>query len=268
MKISCIITTRDRCDMVLQAIASATAQKGGSPEIVVVDDGSVDGTQKHIKKNYPAAKLIRLSGLGPGPARNAGVAAADGDVLMFLDSDDIWLVDHLDVLRNTLSKGFQVAYGTTTNIDKINGGNFLIPDNGQGPGGNIFSQLLRWCFLVPSSFAVHRRAFDQTDGFPTGDLADDWAFFLHLARRHHFGFAGPEPITLRYLHEGSQCAIHNHEAVLTTLRRMAEDLDDESIHAASIHCRINELEKWTIDQQQEWATVQEWYCDLKKDGMV
>ena len=268
MKISCIIPTRDRCDMVLRAIDSVTAQKGGSPEIVVVDDGSVDGTHEHIKKNYPTVKLIRLSGLGPGPARNAGVAAAEGDVLMFLDSDDIWLADHLAVLRKTLNKGFQVAYGTTTNIDKINGGNFLIPDNGQGSEGNIFSQLLRWCFLVPSSFAVHRQAFEQTGGFPTGDLADDWAFFLHLTRRHHFGFAGSKPITLRYLHEGSLCVIHNHEAVLTTLRRMAEDLDDETIHSTRIQARIGELEKWTMNRQQKWASVQEWYCDLKKDGMV
>ncbi len=268
MKISCIITTRDRCDMVLQAIASATAQKGGSPEIVVVDDGSVDGTQEHIKKNYPEVKLIPLSGLGPGPARNAGVAAADGDVLMFLDSDDIWLADHLAVLRKTLSKGFQVAYGTTTNIDKINGGNFLIPDNGQGPDGNIFSQLLRWCFLVPSSFAVHRRAFDQTDGFPTGDLADDWAFFLHLARRHHFGFAGPEPITLRYLHEGSQCAIHNHEAVLTTLRQLNRTWPADTSLSHKIQARVEELSKWSIKKKKSWETVQQWYCDLKKDGMI
>ena len=93
--ISCIIPARDRKDMVLKAIESALAQEGWVPEVVVVDDGSTDGTREAVSACFPEVKLISTAGLGPGLARNEGVRAATGHVLMFLDSDDIWLPLHV-----------------------------------------------------------------------------------------------------------------------------------------------------------------------------
>jgi len=55
---------------------------------IVVDDGSIDHTSEDLSRRFPDVKVVRLSGMGPGPARNAGVNAASGDVLMFLDSDE------------------------------------------------------------------------------------------------------------------------------------------------------------------------------------
>ena len=81
--------------MVGRAVQSVLEQRTPVFEIVVVDDGSIDHTSEDLSRRFPDVKVVRLSGMGPGPARNAGVNAASGDVLMFLDSDDQWLPNHV-----------------------------------------------------------------------------------------------------------------------------------------------------------------------------
>jgi glycosyltransferase involved in cell wall biosynthesis len=70
MKVSCIIPARDRRDMVLKAIESVLAQEGWVPEVIVVDDGSTDGTKGAVRTHFPWITLISTHGLGPGLARN------------------------------------------------------------------------------------------------------------------------------------------------------------------------------------------------------
>ena len=134
--------------MVLEAIESIKRQHYSDLEIIVVDDGSTDNTRAEIKSIFPEIRQVKLAGVGPGPARNAGVAASSGGILMFLDSDDIWLENHIRQLTDTISRGFQVAYGTTKTMDEIGGEDFLIPDINDWIEGDCFEALLRWCFLV------------------------------------------------------------------------------------------------------------------------
>jgi glycosyltransferase involved in cell wall biosynthesis len=75
--------------MVQEAITSALKQTIPPQEIIVVDDGSDDDTVAVISRRFPMVGIVRLPGLGAGPARNAGVEAASGNIIMFLDSDDL-----------------------------------------------------------------------------------------------------------------------------------------------------------------------------------
>jgi len=97
--------------MTLEAIESVMRQQFFRVEIIVVDDGSTDATLAEVNTLFPDIITMRLHGVGPGRARNAGVAAATGDILMFLDSDDLWLGNHVQQLVNVLNRGFPVAYG-------------------------------------------------------------------------------------------------------------------------------------------------------------
>ena len=81
--------------MVLEAIESIRRQRFFRLEIIVVDDGSTDNTLAEVNSQFPGIITIRLNGAGPGQARNAGAAMATGDILMFLDSDDLWLENHV-----------------------------------------------------------------------------------------------------------------------------------------------------------------------------
>ena len=268
MKISCIIPTKDRAAMVLEAIASVINQQAVVDEIIVVDDGSTDNTGKGIREKYPEVKLLRLSGKGPGPARNAGAAAASGNVLMFLDSDDIWLPNHVVSLKKVLARGFQITYGTTLTIDKVNEGQFLIPEQGRGVEGNCFQELLKWCFLVPSAIAVSREAFQSVGGFHDGILGEDWTFFLKLASHYPFGFAGSEPITQRLLHHDSLCYISDKEDLLVSLKLIKAQLKNDSEISSEAIVRINAIEQWTTSTLASWTTVQEWYLAMKEEGMI
>lgn len=268
MKISCIIPTKNRCSMTLDAIESIMRQKCSHLEIIVVDDGSTDNTIAEVASQFPKVHTVKLDGVGPGQARNEGVAASKGDILMFLDSDDFWLDNHVHQLVNVLNSGFPVAYGVTHTKDLIRGADFLIPENGAGIEGDCFGALLGWCFLVPSAMAIKRDTFLKTGGFDIFSYGEDWLFFLKLAARFPFGFAGAEPITQRRLHPGSLCFLSGKEKLLGIISQLLTFLKDEprATEAHLLHFKM--LYDWTADNKAEWATVQEWYVSMLQEKII
>lgn len=98
MKLSVVIPTWNRAHLVCDAIDSALSQRPGEVDVIVVDDGSTDGTAERVIRIYAdRVRLIRLNERsGAGAARNKGVAVARGDFVAFLDSDDVWLPGKLD----------------------------------------------------------------------------------------------------------------------------------------------------------------------------
>jgi glycosyltransferase involved in cell wall biosynthesis len=266
MRISCVIPTKNRPEMTCRAIASVVAQDTPVREIIVVDDGSTDHTAALVAARFPEVRLLQRSGLGPGLARNAGVAEARGEVIMFLDSDDVWLPGHVASLVRTLARGFSVAYGVTRNSDRIGGGEFCIPEPGLALEGECLAGLARWCFFVPSAMAVAREAFVEVGGFGSGELGEDWSFFIRLAQRFPFGFCGEEPITLRHLHPGSLCNGANDERLGTLLASVSLALAEAGA-AAEDRLRFQALADWTR-QQGDWQTIQQWYISLKQEEFI
>ena len=254
--------------MVLEAIDSIMKQGHGSLEIIVVDDGSADETGDAVRDQFPGVHLLRLDGAGPGPARNAGVAASAGEIIMFLDSDDLWLHDHVAKLVETLNRGFKVAYGVTENLDTVRKNRFLIPDSGMGMEGDCFEALLKWCFLVPSSVAMRRDAFMAVDGFDAADSGEDWLFFIKLAARFPFGYAGPVPITLRKLHRGSLCFLNDKKKLLAMISRLFNLLEKEPRATAAHRDHFAMLHDWTAARADQWSTVQDWYMQLLKEKII
>ena len=268
MTISCIIPTRNRCSMVLEAIESTRLQHYSDLEILVVDDGSTDNTLAEIASLFPEVHVIELHGVGPGQARNAGVEASSGDILMFLDSDDLWLERHVEQLVNTLNRGFRVAYGVAQTRDEVGGADFLIPENGAGPEGDCFQDLLRWCFLVPSTVALKRETFQATGGFASLSYGEDWIFFLKLAAQFPFGFAGPEPLTLRRLHRGSLCFLSDKKKLLVIIDQVLTFLRNEPRATAAHYNHFKMLHAWTAAHLEQWSTVQDWYLALLKEKII
>lgn len=254
--------------MVLEAISSVESQDLPVDEIIVVDDGSVDDTADTIADRFPGVTLIRTAGIGPGAARNEGVRASSGDILLFLDSDDYWLPGHVLRLTEVMKQGFHVAYGVTRTIDQVNGGGFMLPEAGRGRTGDCFDQLQRWCFLVPSAVAVTREAYLAVGGFGRQAMAEDWIFFLRLAARFHFGFAGDEPITIRRLHRGSLCHISDTRQITVILRTLATVLQDEGRAGPEDIARLQHLEHWVLQKKDSWTTIQQWYQAMLQENLL
>ncbi len=98
-----------------EAIASVLAQKGAEIEVIVVDDGSTDGTAEILKRFSGQVRLGRQDNAGPSAARNAGLRVARGEWIGFLDADDTWpegkIASHLAQLSRAPQA--EVAFGWT-----------------------------------------------------------------------------------------------------------------------------------------------------------
>ena len=99
--VSVVIPTYQRRHLVTDAVRSVLAQTYRDFELIVVDDGSVDGTEDMLSALDGELHYHRQPNRGVGAARNTGVALARGSIVAFLDSDDVWLPDHLATLVET-----------------------------------------------------------------------------------------------------------------------------------------------------------------------
>lgn len=97
VKVSVIIPCYNSARYLAEAINSVLAQTVPAHEIIVIDDGSTDGSAGVAMSFAPHVKLIRQPNRGESAARNAGISASSGDWIAFLDSDDVWHPDKLKI---------------------------------------------------------------------------------------------------------------------------------------------------------------------------
>lgn len=101
---SVIIPTYNRFEWVRAALESVLAQEFSDYEIVVIDDGSTDGTFERLQGYGARIKLLRQANAGPAAARNRGLSEARGQYVAFLDSDDLWFPWSLRLYHELLQK--------------------------------------------------------------------------------------------------------------------------------------------------------------------
>jgi glycosyltransferase involved in cell wall biosynthesis len=199
--LSVVIPTWNRASLVCEAVDSALAQRAGAVEVIVVDDASTDGTAEVVERTYGTAgtypvQVIRLpERSGPGAARNAGMAVATGELLAFLDSDDLWLPGKLDAELRMFARfaGAQAvitdSMGFTEGVaDECTrfGRNGLL----EATGGEVRRlRDCRWAWtdsrngVATCSITVRREALPGT--FFAEDLAccEDWEFEMRVYHR-------------------------------------------------------------------------------------
>jgi len=103
---SVIIPTKDRPEETLAAVRSVLGQSAPAKEIIVVDDGSADAGRltEELSSIEEVTLVIRSESGGPAAARNAGLTRADTGWVAFLDSDDVWMSNHLELFRELICK--------------------------------------------------------------------------------------------------------------------------------------------------------------------
>src|SRR5687767_9423339 len=93
--VSVVITAFNAADTISETLESVLGQSYQALEVIVVDDGSTDATAAIVQTQFPSVRLVRQSNSGQPAARNAGVLASRGEIIAFVDSDDLWHVDKL-----------------------------------------------------------------------------------------------------------------------------------------------------------------------------
>ena len=109
--VSVILPVYNREAFVARAIESVMGQTYPHWELLVVDDGSQDGTRAIVESYGSRLKIISTNRKGAYGARNAGLAQARGDFVAFIDSDDCWLPAHLDVQLPLFTPGVGLVFG-------------------------------------------------------------------------------------------------------------------------------------------------------------
>jgi len=94
--VSAIIPTYNRASFISDAVDSVLKQTYANVEVIVVDDGSTDATLEQLTKYGSRIRVVTQDNRGPAGARNRGIAMSSGELIAFLDSDDLWLPSKID----------------------------------------------------------------------------------------------------------------------------------------------------------------------------
>jgi len=182
--VSVVIPTFQRRELVRQAVASALAQTVADVEVIVVDDGSTDGTREALEGLDPRVRYVWQENRGASAARNEGIRRSAAAVVAFLDSDDRWLPDHLAVLGELLARHRGAVLASTAPRFSIGGrarpGQARVVD----ATGLVAAETLPGC---PSGVAVRRAELVEAGGFDERLLVfEDRDLWLRLSRRGPF----------------------------------------------------------------------------------
>lgn len=197
LSVGVVIPTYNSADIVTTAIESALAQSPPPAQVVVVDDGSTDGTPAALQKYAGRIECVRKSNGGPAAARNVGLARLATDIVVFLDADDFLLPGALECRRSLLASA-DAAWAYTDGWLEDELGvrqrlSALYPPPGGRADGGIFAGLLRHNFICVDA-AVARLALvrELGDFDETIRGTEDWDLWLRLAARHPVRWS-PQP---------------------------------------------------------------------------
>ena len=198
--VSVIIPTFNRDYCLDEAISSVLNQSGF--ELIVVDDGSTDNTQKLLQK-FPDIRTILLpENRGVSYARNRGIEVARGSLICFLDSDDFWEKGKLEAQVKWMQENpeCQAVY---TDEKWIRNGVRVNPMNKhQKYSGDIFKQCLPLCIVSPSSIMLRKSLLDVVGIFDESmPVCEDYDLWLRIAIRYPFKFLSDKLIVKRGGHE-------------------------------------------------------------------
>ena len=217
MKVSVVIPTYNRAYIILEALESVLDQTYCDFEIIVVDDGSTDNTAQLLqgRGNGRLRYIKHERNRGCSAAYNSGIAATNGDVICFLDSDDKWKPDYLQQHVDFLSRHPEVdvsftdteIFSSTKHTPSLVALMQVFPGLlGPDPkaietvlsGRQMFLCLLEEVPIKPSALAVRRELFGKAGTFdeawPSGT---DWELFLRFTRFASFGFINQPLIVQR-----------------------------------------------------------------------
>jgi len=236
MRVSVVIPTFNRARMLADAVRSALAQTRPADEIIVVDDGSTDDTRRIAESFGTPVRCLRQENRGVSAARNAGIEAARGTLIAFLDSDDLWHPYKLEIELAVLDKLRHV--GLVCSEFEI-----LKTDGSRRPGGSrtwlaegrdlrncfqeferssalgvespagiapfwiysgsIYRSLLDEALALTSTVVVRREAIGCTRFTEGVSIFEDWEFYSRIARDHQVAFLDVAT-TLNRSHQGTE----------------------------------------------------------------
>ena len=195
MNVSCVIPTKNRKHKLKKAIYSVINGTCSVDEIIIVDDGGDDGSDKICTiiakdiQNTSKTKIIykKIPPSGVSKARNVGIRLACSEWVCFLDSDDIWHANKLQEHKN-FHKSNDCLISQTREI-WIKNSQKILPDGKlKKQGGMIFNHCIQTCCISASCVMIHKSIFDDIGYFDESFIVcEDYDLWLRIAIKYKIG---------------------------------------------------------------------------------
>jgi len=218
-KVSVIIPTYNRADLLPRAINSVLNQIFQNFELIIVDDGSTDNTRQVVEEFQKKDKRIKYiwqenSG-APAKPRNTGIKNSQGEYIAFLDHDDEWLPQKLEKQLEIFEKNHQ------NNLGFVGCNNFIIKEDKiqeyKTPKyKNILPEILEKCFIRSCSGVIIKKSVLNKVGFFDENLktGDDWDMWIRtIINGYSFDFVD-KPLFKYYIHSENISAPKNIKKVI------------------------------------------------------
>jgi glycosyltransferase involved in cell wall biosynthesis len=192
----------------LDAVESALRQTYRNIEVIVVDDGSSDGTEHVLRDFGDRILVIRQANAGPSAARNRGVAESNGEIVAFLDSDDHWMPDKIERQVALMKCGGPDMCCSVCNARVMGADGEYSGNTFDFAGIHVAFTEGRWTnpqeilatrfLLFNQVVAIRREAFDRVGGFNENlRLLEDYELAVRLASIGVWGIIS-EPLVIKY----------------------------------------------------------------------
>lgn len=190
VRVSVNIPVYNGSDYIRDTLESVLAQTVKDFEIIIIDDGSNDGSGQVIKEFKDSRiKYFFQENKGIGAARNAAIEMSQGEYIAFLDQDDLWLPTKLEEELAMFDKGRDIGLVFCNTIFfSYKGDLFSYYGKEKPPQGMVFRQLLRKYFLSLETVMVRRSVLETVGLFPDYMMAEEYDLFLRIAYKFPFGY--------------------------------------------------------------------------------
>jgi glycosyltransferase involved in cell wall biosynthesis len=203
-RVSVVIPAFNAESFIEETVESVMRQTFRDLDIIVVDDGSTDGTLQRLADMVNSVRVIRQSRGGPAKARNLGAASASGEWVAFLDADDVWAPEKID-RQLELAERSNAALIICDRINTGSRGSLPVRQSDIQPlfDGDIYEQLLTGNFITTSTVLLRREVFDAVGRFSEDPIlppAEDWDLWLRVAETYRVA-ACPDPLVYYRHHQ-------------------------------------------------------------------
>ena len=186
--VSVIIHTYNNERFMAETVESVLNQTYKDYEIIVVDDGSVDGTRDALMPYMQKIRYHYKENGGIASAKNAGISLSQTEFVAFLDHDDLWVPDKLQLQMEHFNENPQIGL-VYAKYTSFRDGKELRTKPEKGYSGWIFKELLSKSFIQTSTVVVKRECLDAVGPYDeTFSLGDEYDMFLRIARKFQCGF--------------------------------------------------------------------------------